>query len=190
MAKGSDQAPVSPISPEDQARIRKSARQVAAYANFLRWSANFRKDEIIRHPNHDRIAMLSPMQSGRFSFGVSESTLFLGVQDFEAAWFASMPFEAAYISDRLYLSVEGVACMDSKMPPLALGLFVDEAKKRKLMSSAKFIQAVRVWVEAGAVVEVGDYLGEPIPIHEGSIVTQLFDTQQEKLRQKDMSRYF
>lgn len=189
-AKGSDQAAAPLISAEDQARVSKSARQVAAYANFLRWAANFRKDEIIRHPKHDRVMLLSPMQSGRFSFAVEESTLLLGVQPFEAAWIAAMPFEAAYVTDRLYLSVEGVACMDSRMPPLALGVFVDEARKRQLMASAEVIQPVRVWVENGVVIEVGDSVGQPIPILEGDIVRQLFEAQQAKLRQQDMGRFF
>ncbi|WP_240533886.1 hypothetical protein [Aeromonas veronii] len=117
---GGDEGPQ--ISPEERARIAKSARQVAAYANFLRWTANFRRDEVVKHPNHDRVMLLSPMQSGRFSFAIEGDTLLLGVQDFEAAWMAAMPFDCAYVSDRLYLSVEGVACMDAKLPPLALGI--------------------------------------------------------------------
>ncbi len=47
MAKGGgkpqgDEGPQ--ISPEERARIAKAAKQVAAYANFPRWSANFQKD--------------------------------------------------------------------------------------------------------------------------------------------------
>lgn len=60
---GGDEGPQ--ISPEERARIAKSARQVAAYANFLRWTANFRRDEVVKHPNHDRVMLLSPMQSGK-----------------------------------------------------------------------------------------------------------------------------
>lgn len=37
--------------------------------------------------------------------------MYVGVQPFEAAWASCMPFEAAYVSDRLYLSVEGVNFM-------------------------------------------------------------------------------
>ena len=178
------------ISQVEQARVSKAAKQVAAYANFLRWTSNFRKDEVLRHPNHDRIIMLSPMQSGRFSFAVDEDTLLLGVQPFEAAWMAAMPFEAAYVTDRLYLSVEGVACMDSRMPPLAIGIFVDESRKRQLMASAARIQPVRVSVIDGIVVDVGEYCGNTVSIMEGDIVKSLFDAQQEKLRQQDMGRFF
>lgn len=178
------------ISPVEQARVSKAAKQVAAYANFLRWTSNFRKDEVLRHPNHDRIIMLSPMQSGRFSFAIEDDTLLIGVQPFEAAWMVAMPFEAAYVSDRLYLSVEGVACMDSRMPPLALGIFVDDPKKRKLMAEAKQIKAVRVSVENGIVVDVGEYCGNTVPVLSGDIVKSLFDAQQEKLRQQDVGRFF
>lgn len=188
-AKSSD--PAAPlISADDMARVRKSAKQVAAYANFLRWTANFRKDEVVTHANHDKVILLSPMQSGRFSFALEGRTLLLGVQSFEAAWISAMPFEAAYVSDRLYLSVEGVACMDSRMPPLALGLFVDEARKRHIMATAETIQPVRVLVRNGVVEEVEERIGEPIPIVEGDIIRKLFDTQQQKLRQQDMGRFF
>lgn len=109
--RGDDEDEGPKISPEERARIAKSARQLASYVNFLRWAANFRRDEIARHPSHDRVMLLSPMQSGRFSFALEGQTLLLGVQPFEAAWAASMPFDCAYVSDRLYLSVQGVGLL-------------------------------------------------------------------------------
>lgn len=178
------------ISQEDRARIAKSARQVAAYANFLRWTANFRRDEVVKHPNHDRVLLLSPMQSGRFSFAIEGDTLLLGVQDFEAAWMAAMPFDCAYVSDRLYLSVEGVACMDAKLPPLALGIFVDDPVKRAAMSAARFVQPIRVYVRDGRVAEVGRAFGLGFPMKQGDVIKQLVMAAKERLRQQDMGRFF
>ena len=186
--KGGDEGPQ--ISPEERARIAKSARQVAAYTNFMRWTANFRRDEVVKHPSHDRVMMLSPMQSGRFSFAIEGDTLLLGVQDFEAAWMAAMPFDCAYVSDRLYLSVEGVACMDAKLPPLALGIFVDDPAKRNAMSAARFVQPVRVYVRDGKIAEVGRAFGLGFPMKQGDVIKQLVVAAKEKLRQQDMGRFF
>jgi hypothetical protein len=185
---GMDERPQ--INPEMRTRIAKSARQVAAYVNFLRWTANFRRDEVVKHPNHDRVMLLSPMQSGRFSFAIEGDILLLGVQDFEAAWMASMPFDCAYVSDRLYLSVEGVACMDAKLPPLALGIFVDDPVKRAAMSTAQFVQFIRVHVRDGRVAEVGGTFGSRFPVKQGDLIKQLVVAAKEKLRQQDMGRFF
>lgn len=186
--KSGNESPV--ISPEDRLRFEKSARQIAAYANFLRWTVNFKRDEIIRHPSHNRIMLLSPMQSGRFSFAIEGGTLLLGIQDFEAAWMASMPFDSAYVSDRLYLSVEGVSCMDAKLPSLILGIFVDDPVKRAAMSKARFVQLTRVEVREGLVEGVGGAYGLGFPMRSGDVVKQLAAAEKEKLRQADVGRFF
>lgn len=178
------------ISPEDKARIAKAARQVAAYANFLRWAANFQRDEITTHPRHDRVKLLSPMQSGRFPFLVSDGTLYLGVQDFEAAWVSAMPFDKAFVSDRLYLSVESVSCMDAKLPALGLGIFVDDRAKRQQMAAAKWLQPIRVKVSGGRVVERGRTIGAKVPVSATDIIKSLAEAAQAKLKQQDMSRFF
>jgi hypothetical protein len=134
--------------------------------------------------------LLSPMQSGRFSFALEGQTLMLGIQAFEAAWAACMPFECAYVSDRLYLSVQGVGCMNAKMPPLILGIFVDDPKKWALMASARFVQPTRVTVRNGAVAEVGRAVGLGFPLKPGDVIKQLVVTAREQLRQQDMGRYF
>ncbi|MBV6747205.1 hypothetical protein [Xanthomonas vasicola] len=188
MAKGQEEAPK--ISPEEQARIAKAARQLASYANFLRWAANFKRDEIKQHPNHARVLLLSPMQSGRFSFAIEESTILLGIQPFEAAWFASMPFDNAYVSDRLYLAVEEVACMDAKLPPLALGIFIDDSRKRAAMQAAKYLQPVRVTVKDGRVADVGRALGLVVPLKQGDVVKQLVAAEADKIKAKDIGRWF
>lgn len=186
--KGGDEGPK--ISPQERARLARSARQVAAYANFLRWAANFRRDEVLKHPNHDRVMLLSPMQSGRFCFAIEGDTLLLGVQDFEAVWMAAMPFDCAYVSDRLYLSVEGVACMDAKLPPLALGIFVDDPAKRAAMSAARFVQPTRVYVSDGRIADVGRAFGLGFPMKQGDVIKQLVVAAKDKLRQQDMGRFF
>lgn len=191
MAGGRKQDDEGPqISPEEQARIAKAAKQVAAYANFLRWAANYRKDEITRHPKSDRVMQLSPMLSGRFSFCVEGDTAYFGAQPFEAAWLAAMPIEKAYVSDRLYLSVEGVPCMDNKLPPLGVGVFVDDQKKRAQLAAAKWLQIVRVQVRDGVVSAVEQVLGQRIAIVRQDVVAGLSDVAKAKLQQQDISRFF
>lgn len=193
MAKGGgkpqgDEGPQ--ISPEERARIAKAAKQVAAYANFLRWSANFQKDEFTRHPRHDRVILLSAMQSGRFSFAVEGDTIYLGVQPFEAVWLSTLPIDKVYVSDRLYLSIEGVACMDSKLPALGIGIFVDDQSKRAEMAAAKWLQPVRVEVSEGRVVSVDREIGTRVPVTGSDIITALASVAKAKLKQQDMSRFF
>ncbi|WP_298601338.1 hypothetical protein [uncultured Zoogloea sp.] len=193
MAKGGgkpqgDEGPQ--ISPEERARIAKAAKQVAAYANFLRWSANFQKDEFTRHPRHDRVILLSAMQSGRFSFAVESDTIYLGVQPFEAVWLSTLPIDKVYVSDRLYLSIEGVACMDSKLPALGIGIFVDDQAKRAEMAAAKWLQPVRVEVSEGRVVSVDREIGTRVPVTGSDIITALASVAKAKLKQQDMSRFF
>ena len=191
MAGGRKQDDEGPqISPEEQARIAKAAKQVAAYANFLRWAANFRKDEITRHPKTDKVMLLSPMLSGRFSYCVEGDTVYLGAQPFEAAWLSAMPIEKAYVSDRLYLSVEGVGCMDSKLPALGIGVFMDDQRKRNQIAAAKWLQIVRVQVRDGSVYAVEETLGPRLALTRQDIVTGLTDAAKAKLQQQDMSRFF
>jgi len=178
------------ISPEEAARIKRAAYQLASYANFLRWSANFQKDEVTRHPRHDRVMMLSPMQSARFAFAIEGDTLLLGVQPFEAIWVATMPFDRAYVSDRLYLSGDGVACMDNKLPPLGLGFFIDDQAKRKAMSEAKWLQPVRMRMQGGHVAAIDGAFGKRIPLSGTDIIKALGDVAAAKLKQQDMSRFY
>ena len=193
MAKGGgkpqgDEGPQ--ISPEERARIAKAVKQVAAYANFLRWSANFQKDEFSRHPRHDRVILLSPMQSGRFSFAVEGDTIYLGVQPFEAVWLATLPIDKVFVSDRLYLSIESVACMDSKLPALGVGIFVDDQAKRAEMAAAKWLQPVRVVVSDGRVASVDREIGARVPVTGTDIIGALASVAKAKLKQQDMSRFF
>jgi hypothetical protein len=191
MAKGGAQGDDGPqISPEERARIAKAAKQVAALANFMRWGANFQKDEFIRHPRHDRVILLSPMQSGRFSFAIADDTIYLGVQPFEAVWMSTLPLDKAYVSDRLYLSIEGVACMDSKLPPLGIGIFVDDQKKRTELAAAKWLQPVRVQVGDGRVVSVDRDVGQRVPVSGTDIIGALAAAAKARLKQQDLSRFF
>lgn len=188
MGKQKDDAPK--ISPEDKKRIERSSRQLAAYTNFLRWAANFPKEEVQRHAASHQVMLLSPVQSGRFAFAIEGKTLLLGVQPFEAAWFANMPIEAAYISDRLYLEIDGVSCMSSQLLPLSLGIFVESEAKRRMMQAAEYVQPVRIWVKDGAVSEVGRALGLGFPIRRGDIAKTLLEAKKAKMQQRDIGRYF
>lgn len=188
MAKQGDEGPQ--ISPEERARFAKAAKQVAAYANFLRWSANFQKDELSRHPRHERVMLMSPMQSGRFSFAIEGDTIYLGVQPFEAVWMSTLPLDKAFVSNRLYLSTEGVACMDSKLPALGLGIFVDDQAKRKAMSAAKWLQPVQVRIAEGRVVAIDRQIGTRIPVAAADIIGALAAVAKDKLKQQDMARFF
>lgn len=188
MAKNDDDGPQ--ISPEERARIAKAAKQVISYANFLRWTANFRKDEISRHPKADNVILLSPMLSGRFAFCVEGDTAYLGAQSFEAAWLAAMPFEKAYVADRIYLAVEGVGCMDSKLPRLGIGIFADDQSKRAKIGTAKWLQIIKIRVEDGCVRGVEKAIGARIPLVRQDVVTGLAEAAKSRLQQQDMSRFF
>jgi len=187
-ASGGDDGPQ--ISPEDKARIAKASRQLLGYANFLRWAANFPREELSRHPRHERVTLLSPMTSGRFAFAVEGDILYLGVQAFEAVWLSTLPVEKVYISDRLYLYVEGVPCMDSKLTTLGIGIFVDDAEKRQLMAKAKWCQPVRMSVEDGAVQSIGRPLGQRIPMETKDIERALVAVADAKRKSGDMARFF
>jgi hypothetical protein len=178
------------ISPEERVRFATAAKQVAGYANFLRWTANFQKDELLRHPRNDRVVLLSPMQSGRFSFAIDGDTVVIGVQPFEAVWASTLPIKKAFVSDRLYLSVDSVACMDSKLPAIGIGIFVDDSAKRALMAQAKWLKLARVHVSDGRVVGVERELGSKIPLDGSDIIKTLAADHAAKLKQKDMSRFF
>lgn len=178
------------ISREERARFAKSAKQLVAYTNFLRWSANFPKEELRRHPQHDQVILLSPMQSSRFSFAMEGNTLLLGVQHFEAAWMAPMPFECAYVSDRLYLSVSGVTCMSAKLPPMTLGIFVNDSRKRAQMSTAEFVQPTRVTVQNGRIEEIGRAFGLGFPLNPGNIIEGLVAREKARSKTMDVSRFF
>ena len=178
------------IAPRDKARVARAARQLVGYTNLLRWAASFQREEMQRHPSHDQVMLLSPMQSGRFSFALEDDTLYVGVQPFEAAWAALMLFEAASVSDRLYLWVEAVELGSTPMPALSLGLFVDQASKRALMASVKYVQFIHVTVDEGFVVNVGAVCGEPIAMRQGDVTLPLRETREAKARQQDMGRFF
>jgi len=94
------------------------------------------------------------------------------------------------VSDRLYLAVEGVACIDAKLPSLALGIFVDDPSKRNAMSATKFVQPTRVHVRDGKVVDVGRAFGIGFPVKQGDVIKQLVGAAKEKLRQQDIGRFF
>lgn len=178
------------ISPEDQKRIAKGARQLAAYAAFLRWSANFARDEIATHPMHKQIMILSPVQSGRFAFAMEGSTILLGTQGFESAWMSDMPFDCAYVSDRLYLCVTGVSLMEVQFPPLALGIQISDARKRALLAQARFVQPIGIDVEDGSVASVGRVYGLGFPVRQGEVTAGLLQAAKARMKAQDMSRFF
>lgn len=178
------------VSDEDRSRINRTARQVTAYVNLLRWASNFKKDELLRHPSHEQVLMLSPMQSGRFSFAIEGETLLIGVQPFEAAWMCFMPFDCAFVSDRLYLMIEGTDCLGTNIKPMALGIFVDSGKKRQLMSLAKKIQCVLVDVKDGRVAAVRTQRSALFDLKPGDVVSQMATGAASKRKQQDMERFF
>ncbi|WP_323025716.1 hypothetical protein [Castellaniella sp.] len=178
------------ISLEDQRRIAKGARQLAAYASFLRWSANFSRDEITTHPRHQQVKVLSGVQSGRFAFAVEGGLLLLGTQGFEAAWMADMPFDSAYVSDRLYLCVTGVSLMEVNFQPLALGIQISSPEKRLQLRQCRFVQPVQIEVENGAVAAVGGDYGPGFPIRQGDVIDGLLEAAKARVKAQDMSRFF
>lgn len=184
------QEEAKPLSQAERERFANGAKQVVGYTNFLRWCANFRRNEVTAHPNHDQVLLLSPMQSSRFSFAIEGNTLLLGVQWHEACWMAAMPFEYATVSDRLYLSVSGREMVSQKLPPLTIGFFVNDPQKRAMMAQCQFLQTTRVTVQDGRVVEIGRAFGLGFPIEQGDIIARLA-LRDQQLRQKSdiMSRF-
>jgi hypothetical protein len=178
------------ISPKERERIERASRQFVSYTNFIRWAANFRADEMRAHPSHKAVKNLSPMQSGRFSFAIEGNTILLGTQEFEGVWMSTMPWDAAYVSDRLYLSVNSTKIMDANLYALVLGLFIDDETKRARMRNAKYVQIVPVKVVDGRVVEVDRALGLGFPIREGDVVADLRKLAAERIDQADVSKWF
>lgn len=178
------------ISEEDKKRIQKATTLLAAYTNFMRWAGNFRRDEIKRHPRHGSVVMLSPLQSSRFAFSTEGSTLLLGAQRFEMAWLTVMPFESAYVSDRLYLSTTGAECMDVTLPPLTVGFFCDQKAKREQMAKCSYVVPVEITVSEGSVTDVGRPQGLGIPMKQGDVVAVLNEAAKEAMNRRDLARFF
>lgn len=177
------------LSQADRIRFAKSAKQIMAYTNFLRWSANFRSDEIITHPRHRQVVLLSPTQSSRFSYAMSDETVVLGVQPFEASWYTAMPFDMAYVTDRLYLRVRSTAVLSTKIPALTIGIYVNDKRKLAEMMEATFLEARRVEARDGVVVAVGGSLGAPLRVCTDDLIADLRREQRESQHQLDVNRF-
>lgn len=180
----------SDISEDDRHRIRKATSLLAAYVNFMRWAGNFRRDEVTRHPRHSQVMMLSPMQSGRFAFAIEDRRLLLGAQPFEMAWLALMPFETAYVSDRLYLSTQGVQCLDVALPALTVGIFCDQREKREQMAQCSHVVPVEIRVAAGSVADAAPPSGQGVPISPKDVVAALQDEASAQQNRRDLTRFF
>jgi hypothetical protein len=95
-----------------------------------------------------------------------------------------------YISDRLYLYVDGINYMDNKLSALAIGIFVDEPGKRNAMAKSTRLQPVQVQVKDGQVTNVGSAIGTPVPVQADDVVASLALAAKTRLTQKDTSRFF
>lgn len=166
------------IDPEKQAEMELKARRVIAQTLFLRWTSNFPKDTLFKHPESQEIIMLPPMLSSKFSFAIQSTSLFLGVQAFEAPWMLSLPWECAYASDALYLKINKMEVMNVKLPAYVLGLFVETSEKLSQMQHAKHLQFIQTEVSEGKVVSYGKATGLGIPVYSESIVNALREEKQ------------
>lgn len=166
----------------------RAARQLAGYANFLRWSANFAKETMRHHPGHRQVMLLSPMQSGRFAFCVEGDTILLGVQSFESVWLGTLPIDQVYVSDRLYLATDAVACLDGRLAPLGIGIFVDDERKRRAMAAARWLRLVRMTVADGKVAALAAVPGDPVAVSADDIVPAL--AARARVRQQGGSQFF
>lgn len=178
------------IPEEDRKRIQKATSLLAGYINFMRWAGNFRQNEIQKHPRHANIVMLSPLQSSRFAYSVQGSTLLLGTQHFELAWLTVLPFEVAYVSDRLYLSVSGVRCLEVGLPPITIGLWFNHKSKLEEISACSYVTPVEMTVIDGVVTDVGRPLGLGIPVKKADVVAALQQEAKEAMNQTDLTRFF
>ena len=189
MAK-QEQSDAPEIPEEDKKRLQKATTLLTAYTNFMRWAGNFRRDEIKRHPRHASVVMLSTMQSSRFAFAVEGSSLLLAAQPFEMTWLSAMPFDSAYVSDRLYLSTDGAQCMEVNLPPLTIGIWCDQKAKREEMAQANYVVPVEMTVYEGQITDVGRPQGLGIKIKRGDVVAALNEATRERQNSRDMARYF
>lgn len=180
---------VKPISEQDRARLQRSAAQLAAYTTFIRWSASFARDEVQTDSRHGHVLRLSVVQSSRFSFAVENEIAYLGVQATEAAWFRWMPFDAAYVSDRLYLVVNGIHTFRSKIPRMALGIFIDGESKRAAIARAQSVQGISVAAAGGEIVEIGDCVGAAIPLQRADVATALRADDHARVAARDFTRF-
>lgn len=177
------------LTHEDKLRFAKAAKQIVSYVNFLRWSGNFRSGEMLTHPSHKDVILLSATQSGRFSYAVSGDTVFLGVQAFEAAWITAMPFECAHITDRIYLRIHSTAVLSGKVPDLTIGIYVNSPAKLAEMARASHIEFRRVEVRDGVVSGVGGTINNPVDIKTEDVITALKREQKARQKKLDVSRY-
>ncbi len=178
------------LSKKDKDRVLMAARMLPGYANFLRWTTNFPKETISVHPNHNNIILLPPVLSGLFSFDVDGSEMLLGVQAFEMAWMGAIPFNCAYLSDRLYLSAASTPCMNTVLPTLAVGIFIDSQEKREFMANADTLFIVPVDVGQGRVINVGQKQTYGIPLKKMGVVEALHQEESDKVQKQDISRFF
>lgn len=185
-----EQSDAPEIPEEDKKRLQKATTLLTAYTNFMRWAGNFRRDEIKRHPRHSSVMMLSTMQSSRFAFAVDGSTLLLAAQPFEMTWLSAMPFDSAYVSDRLYLSTDGAQCMEVNLPPLTIGIWCDQRAKREEMAQANYLVPVEMNVYEGEITDVGRPQSMGIKIKKGDVVAALNEAARDRQNSRDLARIF
>jgi hypothetical protein len=87
------------------------------------------------------------------------------------------------------LSVDNTNCVNTELPALALGIFVDDPGKCAEMAKARILQPVSITVRDGQVVSAGRALGLGVPLKAGDIIQALNIERQEKLQQQDMRRF-
>lgn len=178
------------LTPEQQARIEKAAKQLIGCATFLKWTLAYPKNSIDAHSNSSKIKLLSVVQSGCFAFSLQDETLFLGVQDMERGWFNVMPFSFAVLSDRLYLLVDSVQCLGKKIPALGLGIFVDNDWKIEQLKKANKIQFISIKAEEGEVIEVGKTFGDEVDLYHEDVIQFLKARTEQGVSDLDLNRLF
>lgn len=176
------------LDPEVQERLQRLRAQSIGYVNFIRWANRFPQNELKQHPNHRDVMLLSPQQCLRFAIAVQGEITYIGVQDVEAAWLQSIPFDTAYVSDRLYLVVNATRSSSLKASRLALGFLVMNPSLLDRIKATRFIQLVRIIPENGKVVSLMDDANDVlIPLRCQDIVSALLQMDKGAFG-KDISR--
>jgi hypothetical protein len=170
------------LSPAEIAQIQRAARQSIAYAEFFRWGKTYERGEITRRTNE--IFKFSPLVTSMFAFGVEGTTLYLGVQKTEKQWVEPMPFDRAYVSDRLYLCCDSMDFDGITYPTLILGFYVSDTYKLEKMAECKIIEPKDMVVENGEVIEVGRSFGDRIPLLPGNVMQEQLKRERERMAER------
>jgi hypothetical protein len=116
---------------------------VQRYVNFLRWTTQFPADQVLEHPQYNRVFELSTQQCMRFLTLAQGDDAMLFVQRPER-WMLGLPVDEACVSDRLYLVLSSISPIEGvTVKPIAIGMGFHDSRML-----AAFAKAKRLWIRS------------------------------------------